>query len=47
MTKQELIDHIMQINTVATQEFLAQLPVEDLELYLEHLMDIDVTDTAA
>ena len=47
MTKQEQIDYIMQINSLATQEFLEQFSIDDLDLYLEHLMELDLSDTAA
>ncbi len=47
MTKQEQIDCIMQINRLVTREFLEQFSIEDLDLYLNHLMDLDLSDTAA
>jgi len=47
MTKQEIIDYILAINRGATQEILEKYSVEDLDLYLEHLMELDLSDTAA
>ena len=42
MSKREIIDFIMEINKGAKPEFLAQFPVDELDLYLEHLMEIDL-----
>ncbi len=39
MSKREIIDYIMEINRGAKPEFLAQFPIEELDLYLEHLME--------
>ena len=47
MTKREIIDFIMEINIIAKREFLETFSVEDLNLYLEHLLDLDLPDTAA
>jgi hypothetical protein len=44
MGKREIIDFIMEINRSAKPEFLAQFPIDELDLYLEHLMEIDVED---
>ncbi|HPD45916.1 MAG TPA: hypothetical protein P5279_01145 [Anaerohalosphaeraceae bacterium] len=46
MSKREIIDCIMEINKGAKPEFLAQFPVEELDLYLEHLMEVDLEDIA-
>ncbi len=46
MSKREIIDYIMEINRGAKPEFLAQFPVEELDLYLEHLMELDLEDIA-
>jgi hypothetical protein len=46
MSKREIIDYIMEINRGAKPEFLAQFPIEDLDLYLEHLMELDLEDMA-
>ncbi len=46
MSKREIIDYIMEINRGAKPEFLAQFPIEDLDLYLEHLMELDLEDIA-
>ena len=42
MSKRELIDCICQINKSAKPEFLASFPEEELTVYLEHLMDLDL-----
>lgn len=44
MNKREIIDLIMEINRGAKPEFLAQFSREDLDLYLEHLMDLDLEE---
>ena len=44
MTKRETIDYICEINRSAKPEFLAQFDAEDLDMYLEHLMEIDLAD---
>ncbi len=46
MSKREIIDCILEINRGARPEFLAQFPVEELDLYLEHLMEVDLEDIA-
>lgn len=46
MSKREIIDYILEINKSAKPEFLAQFPVEELDLYLEHLMELDLEDVA-
>lgn len=46
MSKREIIDCILEINKSAKPEFLAQFPVEELDLYLEHLMELDLEDVA-
>jgi hypothetical protein len=42
MSKREIIDFILEINRGAKPEFLAQFPVDELDLYLEHLMEVDL-----
>ena len=42
MSKRELIDCICEINRSAKPEFLAHFSEEDLNTYLEHLMDLDL-----
>ena len=42
MSKREIIDFILDINRGAKPEFLAQFSKEDLDLYLEHLMEVDL-----
>ncbi len=44
MSKREIIDFILEINRGAKPEFLAQFSAEDLDLYLEHLMELDLED---
>ena len=46
MSKREIIDFILEINKGAKAEFLAKFTVEDLDLYLEHLMEVDLEDIA-
>jgi len=46
MSKYQIIDCIMNINKTARQEFLDQFTVEDLDLYLEHLMAVDLEEIA-
>ena len=42
MSKREIIDVILEINKGAKPEFLAQFPIDELDLYLEHLMEVDL-----
>jgi len=42
MSKRELIDCICEINRSAKPEFLARFSEEDLNTYLEHLMELDL-----
>ena len=42
MSKRELIDCICEINRSAKPEFLANFSEEELNTYLEHLMELDV-----
>ncbi len=42
MSKRELIDCICEINTSAHPEFLVQFSEEELQQYLEHLMELDL-----
>jgi hypothetical protein len=44
MTKRETIDYIIEINRGAKPEFLAQFAEEDLDLYLEHLLELDLDE---
>jgi hypothetical protein len=44
MSKREIIDFIIEINRGAKPEFLAQFPAEELDLYLEHLMELDLEE---
>ncbi|MEN8127053.1 MAG: hypothetical protein ABFR90_04515 [Planctomycetota bacterium] len=46
MSKYEIIDCIMEINKTAKQDFLDQFSVEDLDLYLEHLVEVDLEEIA-
>jgi len=46
MSKREIIDFILEINRGARPEFLAQFSAEDLDLYLEHLMELDLEEVA-
>ena len=42
MSKRELIDCIRQINKSAKPQFLARFPKEELDKYLEHLLELDL-----
>ena len=42
MSKRKLIDYICAINKSARPEFLAGFSEEDLNEYLENLMDLDL-----
>lgn len=44
MTKRELIDAICEINRSAKPEFLASFSEEELQAYLEHLMELDLEE---
>jgi len=44
MSKRELIDCICEINKTARPEFLATFSEEDLNAYLEHLMELDLEE---
>ena len=46
MSKREIIDCILEINRGAKPEFLAMFPVEELDLYLEHLMEANLEEIA-
>jgi hypothetical protein len=46
MTKRELIDYICKINKTAKPEFLATFTEEELNAYLEHLMELDLEELA-
>jgi hypothetical protein len=46
MTKRELIDYICKINRTAKPEFLATFTEEELNAYLEHLMELDLEELA-
>ena len=42
MSKRELIDCICEINRTAKPEFLARFSADELNDYLEHLMELDL-----
>ena len=44
MSKRELIDCICEINRSAKPEFLVLFSEEDLKVYLEHLMELDLEE---
>jgi hypothetical protein len=46
MSKRELIDCIREINQTASAEFLALFNEEQLQQYLEHLMELDLKELA-
>lgn len=41
MDKNQLIDRICEINKTARPEFLARFSEEELNAYLEHLLEVD------
>ena len=45
MNKRELISCICEINRTARPEFLARFTDEELNEYLEHLMELDLAET--
>jgi len=46
MSKRELIDYICKINKTAKPEFLASFTEDELNAYLEHLMELDLEELA-
>jgi hypothetical protein len=46
MSKRELIDSICEINRTARPEFLARFTEDELNEYLEHLMELDLVELA-
>jgi len=46
MSKQDLIECIREINRGARQEFLDQFSEQQLDMYLEHLMEVDLEEMA-
>ena len=44
MSKSELIDCICEIHKSAAPEFLAEFSEEELNDYLEHLMELDLQE---
>ena len=46
MSKRELIDYICEINRTAKPQFLARFTTEDLDLYLSHLLELDLEELA-
>jgi len=44
MSKRELIDCICEINRSARPEFLANFSEDELNEYLEHLMEVDLEE---
>ena len=44
MDKREWIDCICEINKTARPEFLAQFSEDELNIYLEHLMELDLQE---
>ena len=46
MSKRELIDCICEINRSAKAEFLADFSEEQLNDYLDHLMELDLEELA-
>jgi hypothetical protein len=46
MSKYEIIDCIMELNKSAKSEFLDQFTTDELDMYLEHLMEVDLEEVA-
>ena len=46
MSKYEIIDCIMELNKTAKSEFLDQFTSDELDMYLEHLMEVDLEEVA-
>ena len=46
MSKRELIDCIREINKGAKPQFLARFSEEQLDEYLEHLLELDLKELA-
>ncbi len=46
MSKREIIDFILEINKGARPEFLALFSTDELDRYLEHLMELDLEEIA-
>ncbi len=46
MSKREIIDCILEINRTARPEFLAQFSLEDLDKYLDNLLEVDIEEYA-
>ena len=46
MNKRELIHCICEINRTARPEFLARFTEDELNEYLEHLMELDLVELA-
>ncbi|MBN1804839.1 MAG: hypothetical protein JW837_06280 [Sedimentisphaerales bacterium] len=44
MSKMELIEYICEINRSAKPEFLANFSEQELNAYLEHLMELDLEE---
>jgi hypothetical protein len=44
MSKTELIDYICRINKTAKPEFLASFSEEELNDYLDHLLELDLEE---
>ena len=46
MDKRDAIDYICKINKTARPEFLANFSEDELNDYLEHLMELDLEELA-
>ena len=47
MTKNEVIGFIMRANSIASRDFLETRPVDELELYLYHILESEMVATPA
>jgi hypothetical protein len=47
MTKFELIESIRELNSTASVEFLSQFGEDELQEYIEHLLELDSSSLTA
>ena len=47
MTKFEIIESVRELNNTASVEFLAQFSENELQEYLDHLLELDMSELTA
>ena len=47
MNKLELIESIRELNSTASEEFLRQFDKDDLQEYIDHLLEVDTAELTA